>query len=343
MLLTIQFPTWLSPEIIPGLPIRWYGLMYMVAFCIAAILYRKQVRERHFPMNDDEMYGLFFWGILSLLIGARIFDTLVYETTGLYRRAPWRVFWPFADGKFVGLQGMSYHGGVIGGFLAILLYSTIHRFDYREIGDMFAASIPLGYTFGRIGNFTNGELYGRVFTGPWGMLFPHATPLSTAESWVQAAAAKVGIAIPSNLPVINLPRHPSQLYEAFFEGVVLWLIIWLLRNRKPFKGFLLGIYLIGYGLFRFFIEYFREPDAELGYRIELVETTLPTAYIHPLLCFSTGQVFCMVMVAVGLLWLLVASQLPNNKPVLVYLDSMRPSTERKAPRPRPHRSRRRSR
>ncbi|MDR2109878.1 MAG: prolipoprotein diacylglyceryl transferase, partial [Spirochaetaceae bacterium] len=107
MLLTIPFPAWLKPEIIPGLPFRWYGLMYLVAFGIAYLLYRRQIRERHFPISDDGLSGLFFWGILALLLGARIFATIVYETTDIYRRQPWLVFWPFRDGQFTGLQGMS--------------------------------------------------------------------------------------------------------------------------------------------------------------------------------------------------------------------------------------------
>jgi phosphatidylglycerol:prolipoprotein diacylglycerol transferase len=299
--------------------------MYILAFGIAFLLYRVQVRERHFPMTDDELSGLFFWGIFALIVGARIFATLVYETSDVYRRQPWLVFWPFREGKFTGLQGMSYHGGVIGGILAIIIYSGIKRFDYREIGDMFAASIPLGYTFGRLGNFANGELYGRVSVGPLGMLFPHAQPLPAGEPWVQEAAEKVGIAIQTGIANawVNLPRHPSQLYEALLEGIVLWLFIWVWRNRKPFKGFLIGLYLMGYGVFRFLVEYFREPDADLGYRIQLAENDLPIALAHPLLSFSTGQIFSFVMIILGLLWLVIASRLPYHKPILVYLDSSR--------------------
>jgi phosphatidylglycerol:prolipoprotein diacylglycerol transferase len=295
--------------------------MYVVAFGIAFFLYRIQVRERRFPMTDDELSGLFFWGILALLLGARIFATMVYETSDVYRRQPWLVFWPFREGKFTGLQGMSYHGGVIGGILAIIIYSGIKRFDYREIGDMFAASIPLGYTFGRLGNFANGELYGRVTTSSLGMIFPHAQELPAGALWVQEAAEKAGIALQT--ASVNLPRHPSQLYEALLEGVVLWLIIWVWRNRKPFKGFLIGLYLMGYGMFRFLVEYFREPDADLGYRIQLVENDLPTALAHPLLSFSTGQIFSFAMFVIGAFWLIIASQSPNRKPILVYLDSSR--------------------
>jgi len=315
MLLAVNFPSWLKPEIFPGLPVRWYGLMYLVAFGVAYLLYRRQVRERKFPMTEDQLSGLFFWGILCLVLGARIFATLVYETSNIYRREPWRIFWPFQNGQFTGLSGMSYHGGAIGGMLAIVVYSLRHRFDFREIGDMFAGSIPLGYTFGRLGNFINAELYGRVTTGPFGMIFPGAE-LSASQSWVREIAEKTGTAITNGY--VNLPRHPSQLYEAFFEGIVLWAIIWLLRNKKPFKGFLLALYPIGYGFFRFIIEYFREPDAHLGYRITLVKTDIPPALFTSPFNFSTGQVFCFVMIVVGALALLVFSRLPDRTPVIFY-------------------------
>jgi phosphatidylglycerol:prolipoprotein diacylglycerol transferase len=213
---------------------------------------------------------------------------------------------------------MRYHGGVIGGVAAILIYSRVKHYDYRETGDMFAASIPLGFTFGRIGNFINGELYGRVTTGPLGILFPYATPYSASEPWVREAAGKLDIPMAIQGGLINLPRHPSQLYEALLEGVVLWLIIWLVRNRKPFKGFLIGMYLAGYGLFRFFIEYFREPDEDLGYRIQLIPNNLPAALAHPPLSFSTGQILSFTMILLGAAWFIIASRLRDNKPVRVY-------------------------
>jgi phosphatidylglycerol:prolipoprotein diacylglycerol transferase len=315
MLLAINFPSWLKPEIIPGLPIRWYGLMYLVAFGIAFLLYRAQVRERNFPMSEDDLSGLFFWGILGLVLGARIFHTLVYEPGDMYRRAPWLIFWPFRNGQFTGLQGMSYHGGVIGCFLGVLIYSVRRRFDCREIYDMFAASIPLGYTAGRLGNFINAELYGRVTASPLGMIFPGAQ-LPTTQQWVTDMARETGITAANGF--VNLPRHPSQLYEALFEGVVLWLIMWLMRNKKPFKGFLLGAYLIGYGFFRFIIEYFREPDADLGYRITLVKNDIPPALFSSPLNFSTGQILCFAMIVLGAAWLIIASRLPGKEPTRIY-------------------------
>ena len=327
MLLAIPFPPWLTPEIIPGffIPLRWYSVGYLLAFGTAFLLYRKQIRERKFPMTEDDLSSLFLGGIFCLVLGARIFSTLVYETSDIYRMRPWLIFWPFHNGTFVGFQGMSYHGGVIGGISAILVYSKIKGYDHREIGDMFAASIPLGYTFGRLGNFANAELYGRVTTGPLGMIFPNAKQVPASETWVQEIAEKTNIEITGL--TVNLPRHPSQLYEALLEGIVLWAIIWFFRNRKPYKGFLISLYLMGYGIFRFLVEYYRETDSTLGYAFEIVKTDLPTALAHPLLSFSTGQVLSFFMIMVGLIWLIIAKKLPNNTPIKVYSDVIdRPKT-----------------
>jgi phosphatidylglycerol:prolipoprotein diacylglycerol transferase len=310
MPLSISFPSWLKPEIIPGLPVRWYGLMYILAFGTAFYLYRKQIKERNFPMSDDDLSSMFFWVILSILAGARLFSTLIYHGDSTYWLKPWLIFWPFHNGKFTGLQGMSYHGGALFCLLSVVIYARVKRISFREISDMFAASVPLSYTFGRLGNFINAELYGRVTTGPLGMIFPHAAPLPVSENWVREAAEKTGVAITD--AYINLPRHPSQLYEMLFEGIILWAIIWLLRNRKPFKGFLVGLYFLGYGFFRFFIEYFREPDSHLGYPLEFVKSALPTAYSHPPLSFSTGQIFCFFMILFGVIWLVIASRLPKE-------------------------------
>jgi len=208
----------------------------------------------------------------------------------------------------------------------------VKKFNFREIGDMYAASIPLGYTFGRLGNFINGELFGRITTSPLGMYFPHGgiSPSNKSFALIRDGAEQMGLnAIAGPGGVLNYPRHPSQLYEMLFEGVVLWAIIWFFRNRKPFKGFLITLYISGYGFFRFFLEYFREPDADLGYPIQLVKTTLPPALGHPLLCFTTGQILCFLMITFGLVWAFIASRMPNREPVIVYSASGAP--ERKTP------------
>jgi phosphatidylglycerol:prolipoprotein diacylglycerol transferase len=305
--------------------------MYIAAFGVAFLLYRRQVRERRFPMTDDDLSGMFFYCILCLLLGARIFSTLVYETDDYYRRQPWLIFWPFRDGRFTGLMGMSYHGGAIGGTFGIISYALYKHFDPREIGDMYAGSIPLGYTFGRLGNFINGELYGRVTAGPLGMIFPQAKAYPARESWVQEIAAKAGIPVTGEM--VNLPRHPSQLYEALFEGVLAWAITWAIRNRKPYKGFLFGIYFVIYGIMRVFVEYFREPDEHLGYRIEFVKSVLPPAASHPLLSFSTGQLLSFLEIALALVWLIIAARLPDREPIRLYPETPAPGPK-EAPGPK---------
>jgi phosphatidylglycerol:prolipoprotein diacylglycerol transferase len=318
MLLAVNFPSWLRPEIIPGLPPRWYGVMYIVAIGITFLLYRRQIRERNFPMSEDELSGLFLWAAVGMILGARIFSAFVYDTEETIR-APWLIFSPFRDGRFIGYQGMSYHGGVIGAGIGVALYSWKKKFDFRELYDMFAASIPLGYTFGRLGNFINGELYGRISTGPFAMIFPQGgiSPSNRYYNTIIREAERLGLDfVPGE--IFYPPRHPSQLYEALFEGVVLWAIIWLLRNRKPFKGFLIFLYISGYGLIRFIIEYFREPNLELGYPIELVANNLHPVLAHPLLSFSTGQILCFIMIVVGILWAIIASRLPDHEPVQIY-------------------------
>jgi phosphatidylglycerol:prolipoprotein diacylglycerol transferase len=319
MLLSVDFPSWLKPEIITGLPIRWYGLMYIFAFATAFLLFRRQVKERNFPMSEEQLYSLFSWGIAGLILGARLFSALVYSGDKYFKQ-PWLIFWPFENGRFTGLMGMSYHGGVLGCVLGVVLYAKFKRFSFREFGDMFAASVPLGYTFGRLGNFINAELYGRVTTGPLGMVFPEKTTrlLSANDAWVREAAAQTGAVISHG--EVNLPRYPSQLFEMFFEGIILWAIIWLFRKYNPFKGFFMGMYFVGYGLFRFFIEYFREPDADLGYRIEFIKSGLSPAFAHPPFSFSTGQILCFFMFLFGVLWSVVCSRLPDRSVVRVYDD-----------------------
>ncbi|MBN2509355.1 MAG: prolipoprotein diacylglyceryl transferase [Spirochaetales bacterium] len=294
----IQYPAWIRPEIIPGLPVRWYGLMYIFAFATAYFLTRYQVKERKLDMTSDDLSNLIFYTILGLLLGARIFSALVYDATGLYFRKPWLIFWPFdANMRLVGLQGMSYHGGVIGATIAIIIYCRVNKLSIREYGDIIVTAVPLGYTFGRLGNFFNAELYGRVTESPLGMVFPTAPRFPLSLDWVQRLAGRLGIEGMNGM--VNLPRHPSQLYEAFFEGIVLWLLMWFIFRKKDLvKGTMIGIYMIGYGLARFFIEYFREPDAELGFVLPLGGGG-ETYRFDSLLNLTTGQILCLIMIAGG--------------------------------------------
>ena len=307
MFLFINYPSWIHPEIFPNIPIlgllRWYGLMYIFAFATAFFVLKKQFQNGDLDSetekaNEDEVFNFLAFGIVFLLIGARVFSTLVYDTTNLYREKPYLIFWPFdpVTHAFTGLAGMSYHGGVIGGFLGMIIWLFRHKKNMFQWMDAMALAIPAGYTFGRIGNFLNGELYGRITTAPWGMIFPNAEKFSASLEWVKNFAASIDLQISSAL--VNLPRHPSQLYEAFFEGIVLFALLLLLRKCKKWHGMLSASYAIGYGVFRFFLEYFREPDADLGFRFG--DTTAPIYLNTSLANLSTGQVLCLLMIAFGI-------------------------------------------
>lgn len=308
--LYINFPKWIHPEIFPGIPVlgllRWYGLMYIFAFATAYLVLKRERKEglldtTEQKATEDDIFSFITFGIIFLLLGARIFSTLVYDTSGLYWKKPWLIFWPFdtETKQFTGLAGMSYHGGFIGGLIGMIVWCITHKRPVWKWIDAMVVAIPLGYTFGRLGNFMNGELYGRITTVPWGIVFPRAERFSYSINWVQDFAAACGMTIAEGTKLVNLPRHPSQLYEALFEGLLLWTVLWTLRKHKPFDGFLAGCYTIGYGLVRFVIEYFREPDADLGYRIS--RDGSDAIYINTsLLNISTGQILCFLMILGGI-------------------------------------------
>ena len=187
---------------------------------------------------------------------------VVFYNFAYYLKHPLEIILPFSFSSgvtFTGISGMSYHGGLIGAILAGWLYVRKAKLNWWDGVDLYVPVIPLGYTFGRLGNFINGELYGRVTTSSIGMYFPQA-------------------------PTREL-RHPSQLYEAFFEGIFLFVLLWSIRKINSPKGATLAFYLIGYGLVRFCIEYFRQPDDHLGF---------------VWLSFSMGQILCAAMVAAGI-------------------------------------------
>lgn len=312
MTLFVDYPSWINPYVFSFLPIRWYAVMYLVAFFITYLLFRYQVSHDGMArMSKDEIEGLFFSCIVGLFLGARIFSCIFYSDTAYYLTHPWMMFWPFENGRFVGLPGMSYHGGAVGCFIGGWIYARRHGYGILLLTDMMCAGIPLGYTFGRIGNFINGELFGRVTTSAVGMVFPSAERFSTTHEWVRKVADEIGMGYAYG-DMLNLPRHPAQLYEAFFEGVVLFLFLWfvirpLKYRRKWGDGVVFASYLMGYGFVRFFIEYFREPDAYPGYVIKLGGGSDNIAVFTSFLNISRGQVFCFLMFLCGILLLLVVN------------------------------------
>jgi phosphatidylglycerol:prolipoprotein diacylglycerol transferase len=268
-----HLPTHLDPVLIHLGPLRiqWYGLMYLVAFTVVYFLARARCRnEDRFRIYDDEfLKNILTYAFIGVLAGGRLGYVLFYNLQ-YYALHPFEVIAPFSlhgGFHFTGISGMSYHGGVTGAVVGAYLFCRRHKADFLNLCDLFAPVIPLGYTFGRLGNFINGELWGRVTDHPIGMFFPLS-------------------------PDPGLLRHPSQLYEAFFEGVFLFAVFLFLRRRKLPKGSMFPAYVFGYGFVRFFIEFFREPDRHLGFVL--------------LGRFSRGQELCaaMMIFAIGVfLWL----------------------------------------
>jgi len=303
----INFPGWISPEIIPDLPLRWYGLMYVVAFAVSYVLIRVQAKKGEIALDQDQTLNLVLACILGLVVGARLFSVLFYDGTSYYWTHPWMIFWPFRSGQFIGLPGMSYHGGLVGAIVGAYIFSRKNSMHFLQIVDTVSYAAPLGYTFGRLGNFINGELFGRISTKSWAIVFPDAPLFSTNYAWVRTISDTLGIAYESG-GMVNLPRHPSQLYEALFEGVVLFLFMWFVirkRREKQSYGYGISVYLMGYGIIRFIIEYFRAPDSNLGYILALGKESDNIALFQSFLNFSMGQLFCLAMIFAGLAFNLV--------------------------------------
>ncbi|NIZ18410.1 prolipoprotein diacylglyceryl transferase [Entomospira culicis] len=297
----MHYPSWLKPEIFPNFHIgtftlRWYALGYIIAFLLTYILAKRLHEKEPFLAKKEQLADILFSGMLGLIIGARAFYVLFYDFSS-YMQAPWTIIIPYQNGQF-GISGLSYHGGAVGAFVGVLLYVRKHRISFWRVTDLFSAVIPFGYTFGRLGNFANAELYGKATAGPLGMIFPDATPFATRLAWVRDIASQAGMEISG--AYINLPRHPSQLYEALFEGVILGLVlVFIVRPRVRVPGQVFAFYLMGYGVARFFIEYLREPDSQLGYIIALGAGKDTPGVFVSWFNFSMGQLMSFSMILLG--------------------------------------------
>jgi len=245
--------------------IRWYGIMYALSFLVTYKLIIYRLNKSKIGISKKTIDDYFFSMILAVLLGARLGYVLFYNLN-YYIKNPLEIFLPFdfKEGiRFIGISGLSYHGGLLGLIFGTLFFCYRRKIDFWRLTDLIALNVPLGYTFGRIGNFLNLELYGRPTSFILGMYFPN-DPL-------------------------NKLRHPSQLYEAFLEGVILFLILFYLHKRIKIKGIIFSFYLLGYGFFRFVVEFLREPDAQLGFI---------WAY------FTMGQILCFFMMLAGIIILL---------------------------------------
>ncbi|MCX7193740.1 MAG: prolipoprotein diacylglyceryl transferase [Proteobacteria bacterium] len=208
------------------LAIHWYGLMYMAGFLTFICLGRKRIVALNHPQLTNKLLDdLLFYGVLGVVLGGRLGEVLFYNP-GYYFANPLKIF-------AVWEGGMSFHGGFLGVLVAMALFAYQHKLRWLDLMDFIAPLVPPGLAFGRLGNFINGELWGRPTDMPWGMVFPH---------------------------VDNLPRHPSQLYEFGLEGILLFALLWLYAKKPRPTGAVSGLFLIGYGCFRFLGEFTRNPD-----------------------------------------------------------------------------------
>jgi phosphatidylglycerol:prolipoprotein diacylglycerol transferase len=238
-------------------PVYWYGLMYLFGLLIAWVL--MSFRARHSgQFTLEQVSDILFFSALGIILGGRLGYMIFYDWPLLWSE-PLTIFQTWKG-------GMSFHGGLLGVILALGWFSRKLKRSIFELTDFVAPVVPIGLGLGRIGNFINGELWGRVTTVSWGMIFPSGGPL---------------------------PRHPSQLYESFFEGFVLFLILWFYSRRPRPLGAVSGLFLLGYGLFRFGLEFFREPDVQIGFLWDN---------------FTEGQLLSLPMILLGVMMLLWATK-----------------------------------
>ena len=238
------------------LAVRWYGLMYLLGFVAAFFLISRLAPRRQLPLDKDAVSDLLFYIVLGVILGGR-FGYVLFYNFAYFLNHPLQIF-------AVWQGGMSFHGGLTGVVVATLIYCRRHAIAILPLADILAIAATIGLGLGRIGNFINGELWGRVTTLPWGVVFPAAGPQA---------------------------RHPSQLYEALIEGPIIFFLLYWLFTRRMRSGTVFFMFLIFYGVGRFIIEFFREPDQQIGFLWGGA---------------TMGQILCLTMILLGsggLLWL----------------------------------------
>lgn len=234
------------------LQIRWYALAYLAGFLLGWRYCLRLVSGQEVRPHRDDIDDFLTWAIVGVILGGR-FGYVLFYNFDYYAANP-------LDALKVWQGGMAFHGGVLGVMVAMVAYARRSAFSFLRLADVVCAAAPIGIFFGRISNFINGELFGRVTDSPLGMVFPRGG---------------------------DLPRHPSQLYEAALEGLVLFVILYFLIRNEAVRnkgGVVAGAFLLGYGVFRAFVELFREPDAHIGLYFDVL---------------SQGQLLCVPMVLIG--------------------------------------------
>ena len=250
----IAFPQ-IDPVIfqIGPLAVRWYALAYISGILLGWQLAKRIVKRNGWQMTQDQVDDLMFYATLGIVLGGRLGYVFFYQPA-YFLANPLNAF-------AVWQGGMSFHGGLLGVIVAIVLFARHHKLPWLEVADLAAIVTPIGLFFGRLANFINGELWGRPSDVPWAMVFPHGGPL---------------------------PRHPSQLYEAALEGIVLFTIMWVAARAVKLpnqRGLLGGLFLLGYAAARSLVEFVREPDAHLGFLFNVI---------------TMGQLLSLPMAVIGL-------------------------------------------
>ncbi len=273
----IPYPR-IDPDIVKLGPVtvRWYGVSYILAFVLAYLVLRNLARRGRWPVAPERVADVLFWGILGVFFGGRIGWVLFYGIPG----GSVQTFW---DAVTVWKGGMSFHGGLIGVIVAYWIYTGVRRLPRGSFFDGLTLATPLGILCVRLANFINAELPGRPWNGPWAMRFPEYTEngFSGPEAWRAVYAQN-----PHDPRLFTQLVHPSQLYEALGEGVLLFFVLrWLMLRKGLGGGRVAASFLVGYGIIRFVLEFLRRPDADMGY------VFLGT--------FTQGQVLSSVMILAG--------------------------------------------
>ena len=260
------------------LRVHWYGLMYLLGFLLAWWLGRRRIRAGRLPGVDEDGFGdLLFYGLIGVIVGGRLGSVLFYDFN-TYLQNPLQVLKVWEG-------GMSFHGGLIGVLVAAWLWSRRHRRHFFDTMDFLAPLVPPGLGFGRIGNYIGGELWGKYTRGDWGVVFPSGLPepYRSLDPVALKAQFEAGA-------LDAYARHPSQLYQAFLEGLVLFCVLWWYSAKPRPRYAVSGLFALLYGSFRFLVEFVRMPDAHLGY--------LAFGWL------TMGQVLSLPLVALGLclLW-----------------------------------------
>ena len=243
--------------------VRWYALCFVLGIGTMWLRFSLDRKRFHWNVSEKNLVDVFFFMLIGAFVGARLGYVFWYNPL-YFIEYPTQIFLPLdpLTGRFIGIAGLSFHGALVGAGVAMFWWAKTRRESFLVWADRFARIVPLGILFGRLGNFLNGELWGRGTDMAWGVLFPQAG--------------------------IMVQRHPSQLYEALGEGVFLYYVLSWIGRKKRQSGFLAACFLFGYGAIRFILEYWREPDAQIGLIAGM---------------FSLGQIFSLCLIGLGGIWL----------------------------------------